>query len=339
MKLAWRIAIGVGVIVALVLGTGLVSMFCEALRPERPVGFQDVSVAIPQGKPLYVHIWYPASNSGWLRLSASGPPQVVATHAPVTGLGLPLVLISHGGGAPPESNADTALALASAGFVVAAVRHTEDETADRRYVVMPHWLADRPREVELTLKDMLNDWPDHPRLDPSRVGIFGYSNGGLTALILLGGRPNSQRIAVHWVQPRAGAPPIPDAVWIHDGTIRAAVLAAPAAAVLFEPDGLSRVNTPIQLWSGGIDRVVKHGPDEIRRLLPSPPEYHAVSGAGHFSFVAPCAWFMRPLFFCADDPGFDRATFHRDFNRSVVAFFTSHLGKAVPPAIPAPTSR
>jgi predicted dienelactone hydrolase len=41
------------------------------------------------------------------------------------------------------SHTDTALALASAGFVVAAVQHTEDETIDTRYVGMPRWLADR----------------------------------------------------------------------------------------------------------------------------------------------------------------------------------------------------
>ena len=171
------------------------------------------------------------------------------------------------------------------------------------------------------------------------MGIFGYSNGGLTALILLGGAPNSERIAAHWAQPRTGAQPVPDAVWTHDGAVRAAVLAAPAGAPLFEPDGLSRVNAPIQLWSGEIDRVVKRDPDEIRRVLPKSPEYHSVSGAGHFSFVAPCEWFMRPLFFCADAPGFDRASFHRDFNRCVVAFFASQLATTVPPATPAPTPR
>ncbi|MCK7495223.1 MAG: hypothetical protein MZW92_32090 [Comamonadaceae bacterium] len=55
----------------------------------------------------------------------------VARNAPVAGGGLPLVVVSHGNGGGPQSHADLALALASAGYVVAAPMHTGDNFFDQ----------------------------------------------------------------------------------------------------------------------------------------------------------------------------------------------------------------
>ena len=96
---------------------------------------------------------------------------------------------------------------------------------------------------------------------------------------------------------------------------------------MFEPTGLSRVTAAVQLWSGTLDPIVPYetGAAVVRRLLPEPPEYHAVTGAGHLTFLAPCPSLMRLLPFCRDVGGFDRAAFHRNFNRSVIAFFQQHM--------------
>ena len=82
----------------------------------------------------------------------------------------------------------------------------------------------------------------------------------------------------------------------------------------------------VQLWNGTEDHNVPYQTNEavIRELLPTPPEYHAVPGAGHFSFLAPCPSWLFPLI-CKDAKGFDRAAFHRDFNRAVIAFYQSQL--------------
>ena len=120
---------------------------------------------------------------------------------------------------------------------------------------------------------------------------------------------------------------VPAAEWVHDARIKAAVVAAPGYAFAFEPDGLSRVTAPVQLWNGAEDGNVPYATNAavVQRLLPSPPDYHAVPGAGHFAFLAPCpAWLMPAI--CKDADGFDRAAFHAEFNRSVVRFYQERLG-------------
>jgi predicted dienelactone hydrolase len=178
---------------------------------------------------------------------------------------------------------------------------------------------------------MLNDWQAHGQIDQAKVGVFGFSAGGFAALVSIGGIPDLAQIARHctaqpefacglWKQlPSA---PVPETAWVHDPRIKAAVIAAPGYGFAFEPDGLRQVTAAVQLWNGAEDRNVPYETNTavVRRLLPTPPEYHAVPGAAHFSFVAPCPSWLFPLI-CEDPKGFDRAAFHSDFNGSVVAFF------------------
>lgn len=311
------------VIVAVAITT---SLYIDAARPEHRVGFQMVTVHNPDGKPLQVAIWYPTTSQPGFRLIGH-VPQVLATNGTVAGHALPLIVISHGGGEPLAGRADTALALAAAGFVAAVVMHADDETIDHRYVAMPRWLADRPHEIHLTLQYMLNDWSAHGQLDTARVGVFGYSDGELAALISIGGIPNSGQIAAHWKQDSVPGRAIPATVWNHDPIIKAAVLAAPAADYLFESGGLSRVTAPVQLWNGTIDRIEPYEKNAalLRHLLPRPPELHLVSGAGHFTFVSPCPAVIRWAWFCTETGGFDRAAFHRKFNQSVIDFYRRNL--------------
>ena len=315
------------VVLAVAIAT---SLYFDAARPGHRVGFQMVTVHNPNGTPLQVAIWYPTASPPAFRLIGH-IPQMLATNGTVIGRNLSLIVISHGGGEPLAGRADTALALAAAGYVAAAVTHTDDETMDHRYVTMPRWLTDRPREIHLTLEYMLNEWPAHGQLDPKRVGMFGYSNGGLTALISIGGIPNPAQIAAHWKQDGVPRGAIPATVWNHDPIIKAAVLAAPAADYLFEPDGLSRVTAPVQVWNGTIDRIEPYEKNAalLRHLLPKPPELHLVAGAGHFTFVSPCPLVIRWAWFCTETGGFDRAAFHREFNQSVIGFYQRNLRAAV----------
>jgi predicted dienelactone hydrolase len=302
------------------------SVYFDAARPEHRVGFQMVTVHNPNGKPLQVAIWYPTTSRSGFRL-IDHVPQILATNGTVAGHALPLIVISHGAGEPLGGRADTALALAAAGYVAAAVRHTDDESMDDRHITMPRWLTDRPREIHTTLEYMLNEWPAHGQLDPKRVGMFGYSNGGLTALISVGGVPNTAQITAHWKQHHVPGRAIPLTAWTHDPIIKAVVLAAPAADYLFEPNGLSRVTAPVQLWNGTIDRIEPYEKNAalLRHLLPKPPELHLVAGAGHFTFVSPCPHVIRWAWFCAETGSFDRAAFHREFNQSVIDFYRRSL--------------
>jgi predicted dienelactone hydrolase len=334
MRFVLKIVIGL-VLALLVAGIGTATaLFLSAAEPEHPVGFSQVAVNDLQDRPLEVGIWYPTDGRSWPRLIGLSA-QKVASDATIVGRNLPLIVISHGNGGLLSSHSDTALALASAGFVVAAVTHTGDNAQDQSYVGTPRWLVDRPRHIHAVLDYMLNDWPAQGQLDRARVGMFGFSAGGFTTLVSAGGVPDLARIGSHcqakpefacslWTQLPSVS--VPATAWAHDPLIKAAVVVAPAYGFAFGPDGLAHVTAAVQLWKGSDDRNVPYETNEavVRALLPKPPEYHAVSGAAHFSFLAPCPSGLFPLI-CKDAEGFDRVAFHRDFNRAVIAFYRKQL--------------
>ena len=164
----------------------------------------------------------------------------------LTGNRLPLVLISHGTSGSLASHYDTALELARAGFVVAAVTHAGDNSQDQSYVGNRLDLIERPRQIKCVLDYLLGAWQEHNRLDPACIGIFGFSLGGFTALVAIGGTPDLQRIP-QFCSEKPEAPecrfirehhgdqldevPTSEPTWIHDARIKAAVVAAGFAAV------------------------------------------------------------------------------------------------------------
>lgn len=336
MKLTLKIIGAVAGVVILVVAALAAYLFATALRPSKPVAFQQVAVPDPGHTPIAVDVWYPTdAKPGFVLLGSTGLR--VASQGPVRGTALPLVVISHGTGGGGMSHVDTALALAEAGFVVAAPTHTGDNFRDDSAVGTSDWLVDRSRHISRVTDFMTDSWTNHARLDGKRVGMFGLSAGATTALIVMGGVPDLGRVSKLCAERpefvcklrRAGSPlrnPDPPG-WTHDRRIAAAVLAAPGLGFTFEPEGLSAVEAPVQLWAGSDDQIVPYATNAgtVRRLLPNPPSFHNVAGATHYSFLMPCG-LLGPPQFCKDAPGFDRDAFHKDFNRSVVTFFETELG-------------
>lgn len=303
----------------------------------RAIGVEEAFAPDPDDKPLAVRIWYPSN---------SNQPNVVL------GDQLPLIIISHGAGGSNADHEDTARALAEAGFVVAAITHTGDNYKDLSYVRQGKQLIVRPRHVTRTVDYMLTSWHAHQKLDSSRIGMFGMSAGGFTALVVAGGQPDLKRTANYcqknpkaWtceylrkngVTPGEKTSPAATA-WMHDARIKAAVIAVPAVGYSFESNGLANVHIPIQLWSAEHDGIVDISPDIVRRLLPALTDDHRVAGAGHFSFVASCgipkraiitvmSWFGTEKI-CSDPKGFDRQRFHDEFNASIVQFLSAQLSR------------
>jgi len=302
------------------------------------VGFEQLSVPDGDDPALEVGVWYPSDAPATpQRLGLDR--QTVAPGGALVGSGLPLVLMSHGTGGWFASHVDTARALAEAGFVAVAVTHTGDSFRDRSRVLR---IAGRPHHVVRALDYMLAEWPDHARLDPGRIGVFGFSAGGFTALALIGGTPDLSRVAPHctehpeeWtcrlLHEHAGDAALPPDPVMHDPRIRAAVIASPALGYAFGRDGLAGVRVPVQLWRGEIDEILPQPfyAQAVADDLPTPPEYHVVPNAGHFAFLAPCGPGLAAIApdICRDAPGFDRVAFHAAFNAEVVRFFTQALAE------------
>jgi predicted dienelactone hydrolase len=230
-------------VVATVALLGTLMMLAAA--PALAVGFERVTVPDPGGSPLEAGIWYPSDAP------ASPQPlglfvQTVAAGGPVAGRGLPLVVMSHGTGGTFEGHYDTALALAEAGFVVASITHTGDNYRDQSAFAR---VENRPRHIKALIDYMLTSWPRHDVLDAARIGMFGFSAGGFTGLVAIGGVPDMTRVAPFcaghpddWACNRAqelrSGPPAPPAAFVHDPRIAVAVIAAPAIGYTFTPEGL-----------------------------------------------------------------------------------------------------
>lgn len=330
---AAALAIAAAALAALFVGTARTS--------ERPVGFQVARVESPSG-PVAVALWYPTAATPWPTTFVGGQLLDVARDAPVAGRDRPVVLISHGNGGSALSHVDLAMALAGAGFVVAAPTHAGDNHADASRQGAAALYSQRTGQMRAVLDHVLARWAGAPHVDATRVGAFGFSAGGHTVLSLVGGTPDMARIATHCARTpefvctalrQAGSPLLAGAdgagVFAADPRIRAAAVAAPGLGFTFAGRGLSGVRVPVQLWSVGQDATVPFATNTrvVRDGLGARAELHAVPGATHVAFLAPCG-LLRPPAVCADAPGFDRTAMHASMNADVVRFFNRQLAVA-----------
>ena len=106
--------------------------------------------------------------------------------APVRGNGR-MVVISHGSGGAPWVHADLARSLVDAGFIVAMPEHHADNYKDDSDPGPDSW-AIRPLEVSRAIDSVGRDARFAPLLNLDKVGVYGMSAGGHTALSLAGGR-------------------------------------------------------------------------------------------------------------------------------------------------------
>ena len=332
MKRALKIIGGVVAVVLLgVIGLALY-VYQSAIVPSRPVGFQQLAIADPGHPGIAAGVWYPTTaKPGFMLLGSGG--QRVATNGPVDGDRLPLIVFSHGTAGSAVSHADTAIALAEKGFIVIAPTHPGDTFAAASDI--EPWLVNRTRHVQTTIDAALTSWKDRRHVDPERIGLFGFSAGATTALIALGGKADLRRIATECaVRPEFICKTTsaqkykdhPPTAWPVDSRIRAAVLAAPGLGFTFDATSLNGVRAPVQLWAGTADETVPPATNagHLARLLGREAEVHMVPRADHFSFLMPCG-FLGPRELCKNPEGFDRASFHRQFNADVVRFFSSNL--------------
>lgn len=310
------------------------------------VGFQRVMAPDPDGAPLEVGIWYPSTATP-AAVNLRSVTQTVAVDGPVAGNDLPLIVISHGTGGSYLGHYDTAIALAEAGFVVAAVTHTGDNYLDQSRSL---FILERPRHISRMLDYLLSTWSGRAQIDSARIGMFGFSAGGFTTLVSIGGHPDMRRIApfcqshttdfacqliarsgngsdtssATTAALRASGPE-----GASDIRIKAAVVAAPALGFTFSGDGLRDVHVPVQLWRAENDMILPHPwyAEAVRTALPQTPQYHVVPLAGHFDFLAPCndTLAARAPEICSSAPGFDRRAFHASFNQAVSQFFRDTL--------------
>ncbi len=337
MSIAKKLGIGLVSLISILVLFAAVAVARNAYAPLRPVGMQQVLVENPGHQPIPTTIWYPSDTPPhwtWAGLWAAK----LAVDGAIDGAKLPMVVMSHGTGATALSHLDTALALAEAGYVVVAPLHSGDNYRDDTLVGTPAWFVSRSNDVRQVDDYMINRWPGRTHIDSQKLGIFGFSAGGTTGLIAIGGEPDLSLVKAQCAAHpefvctlRKGSddqgPTAP--VWTHDPRIKAAVIVAPGLGFAFPRSRLTNVRAPVQLWDGDRDAQVPLATNSaaVRANLPTRASYHVIAGAGHFAFLPPCGAMsvILPAMLCRDQAGFDRKAFHGTFDAAVVQFFNDQL--------------
>lgn len=306
-------------------------------------GFKKIKVSDPGYPDLQVGLWYPSTGL---------PPNVPNTEYELSVVldGKPgetnggLIVISHGFGGWYAGHADTAIALADAGYIVAAPTHTGNTWSDMSSPIQ-QWVIDRPRHVSRVIDYMMQDSRLSGLIDPAKIGVYGFSAGGYTALGLIGGRPDLDEATRHCVthpdeyvcaegaigeMKKAKMDELSDLEWGADPRISAAVIAAPGFAFAYTESSLSDVVADVQLWSGELDTSVPTATNAnlLANRLPQKPETHWIENASHFAFlIVPCREAFKqddPVEYeeiCGDPVSFNRKEFHVAMHREMIRFY------------------
>ncbi len=186
----------------------------------------------------------------------------------------PVVVISHGLGSQPEDFAQRAQHLASYGYVVALPQHIGSDYQQQlalikgysRQVFLTDEFINRPLDVSYVLDELerRNAREFDGRLALDRVGVFGHSFGGYTALAIAGatfdfdhlerecaigrGRLNTALLL------QCRALDLERKTYnFRDERVIAVLAHNPVNRSIFGPEGLSQIQIPVLLGSGSYD--------------------------------------------------------------------------------------
>lgn len=224
-------------------------------------------------RPLTVEMWYPAeegatgdtSMKAYLR---DGTTEVTLTGRAVrdaapSGAGYPLVLISHGYPGNRFLMSHLAENIASKGYVVASIDHTD--STYRTQAAFGSTLVNRSLDQLFVLEElaqMAGEGGDFARLyNANNVGLIGYSMGGYGAIITAGGGVTEASVAYPWGGPHG-------TLGIHlagsethnalpDARIKTAVAIGPWGmnTGFWDAEGLAGIQIPMMFIAGSQDET------------------------------------------------------------------------------------
>ena len=142
-----------------------------------------------------ISVFYPSAGEDRQAQFGSSSLKLDRGGQPVRG-NTRLVVISHGSGGSPWTYTDLTRRLVEDGFVVAFPRHRGDNARDPSTPGPDSWKL-RPAEVSRAIDAVAHDQRLAPLLSLDKVGMYGMSAGGHTALTLAGGRWSPALLARH----------------------------------------------------------------------------------------------------------------------------------------------
>ena len=322
---------------------------CNPAAAAAEVGWRSMTLpAAGAGAPVPVALWYPAETGAVARSVPMGPFGVrAAPGAPAAASVRGLIVVSHGTGGTELGHARLAESLAARGYLVAALRHPGDNWQDEtlRTQRAEQYFDERPRQVSRVIDALLADAAWSPRIARDargpRIGAVGHSAGGYTVIALAGGQPAPQRIVAHCREhgaedpifcglqrgTSATAPPPATGAPLLDARVRAVAALSPLA-VVFDPESLRRITTPVAIWVADLDRflVPRFHAEWAAKQLP-PNALRRVPNAWHYAFMdAPTTPIPSPDGdLAANPPGFDRSRFLEQLGSDLSDYFDANL--------------
>jgi len=315
----------------------------------------------PIGRDHPVTVYYPTAQADEMLSVGPFALPLARNAAPARGNGR-LIVISHGSGGGPFVHANLARALVEAGFVVAVPQHRGDSYGDDGAPGPDSWKL-RPAEVSRAIDAVGRDARLAPLVTLDRVGIYGMSAGGHTALSMAGGAwsPGSferhceahiaedfnacvglalrqtggmldglkRQIALGVLRQKFDD----DSLQVHTDARVAAVVAAVPAAADFEMASLAVPRVPLGLVTAGRDAWLTprfHG-ERVLAICKPCERVADLPTAGHGALLSPLPPKLTGLVgdLLNDPPGFDRSVLP-EVDRRITAFFVKHLGTVDP---------
>lgn len=323
------------------------------LHAQAQVGLRELPGLSGDGP---VTVFYPSDAPAQATVRGPFTLQVAPDAVPVRGNGR-LVVLSHGSGGAPWIYSDFAIRLVQAGFVVALPEHRGDNWRDMALVGPPSWKR-RPLEVSRAIDVLGADPQFAPLLKLDRVGMWGMSAGGHTALTLAGGRWSPAALRDHcevhldddfptcvglalelkgnWADGLKKSVArffirrrLDDTQWYgHTDPRIAAVVAEVPFAVDFDLASLAQPVVPLGLVRNGQDAWLKpvYHVEPVLKACVSCTLVVDLPMAGHGSLISPqvpdlSGQVARLL---ADPPGFDRAQVPQAHER-IIQYLALHL--------------
>lgn len=236
------------------------------------------SEGIPRyDRPLTVELWYPAVGEGLGE--ADNEYRVItrdaATEAVLLGRAVrdaaprdegpyPLIILSHGYPGNRFLLSHFGENLASKGYVVASIDHTDSTYSDQ--AAFSSTLLNRPLDQLFVLDALAQQSADsssalHNLIDADNSGVIGYSMGGYGILNAIGAGLSPAVVGIPSISPnrvlelrQAGNPEYLASL---DERIRAAIAIGPWGMQngFWNAEGLAGVSVPVMIMAGSIDDV------------------------------------------------------------------------------------
>ncbi|MEL6960906.1 MAG: alpha/beta fold hydrolase [Pseudomonadota bacterium] len=231
-------------------------------------------------RPLTVEVWYPAAmgtdpGGTYDTVTRDGETTVTlvgraARDAAVADGTFPLVIISHGYPGNRWLMSPLAENIASKGYVVASIDHTDSTYSDQ--AAFGSTLVNRPWDQRFVIDQMAALTDDLGAItNAENAAVVGYSMGGYGALIYAGAGVTQASTKYEWGAPQgllernmAGTQEHADLL---DDRVKAFVAFGPWGnnAGFWDNFGLAGVEKPLMLIAGGVDDVSIY--DAIRGIF------------------------------------------------------------------------